>query len=112
MTTSRIDFDIYQGEAKVFNVQVFEDDEQQIPKDLSGASLLYRIGLSIDESTLATVVPVPIDAQQGQVDIDVPGSATANLPPRAYDHELIATDGLGHMNVVMAGRLLVRYTLP
>lgn len=102
--------EIDQGATRRFEVTVRHPDGT--PKDLTGATTVWRLGLTSVPITVLEVAGVVIDADAGTFEVDLTAGAAAAIPPAVYDSQFIVTDQAGNVGVVRRDRARVKPLLP
>ena len=111
-----------QGSSRTWEVVVYDtlvqdaagnvDEELSTRKDLTGASVVYRIGLATVPYTTLQKTGSITDPAQGVLQVELTAAESESLAAADYDHQFIVTDGAGHVSVVRRERVRVRPLLP
>lgn len=101
---------IYQGESYDFTVAVTLDGS---PRDLSAATVTWRLALTSTSATLLTKTPASLSNVSGTNDganFELSSTETG-LSPASYYHETRITTGSTDTKVYAAGRLPIRASI-
>lgn len=111
---------IHQGQDLVLTVTVYEDAALTTPKDLTGATIIYRIGDKADHYRALNITATPTangsvtsitDAAGGVMTVTL-DKLDMEIPATTYDHQIFITDAAGNLDVVYDDRLEVKSTIP
>ena len=101
----------HQGEDVVFQLSVYTSAAKTTRKDLTGATVLYRIGLASEGITALQVAGSVTDPAEGEIGVTLTDTQTAGLAASTHDHQFIVTQG-SDTQVVLAERVKVFPLLP
>lgn len=114
-TLTAQDFEVVSGNDKELNVTVL--DENDVPVDLTGATIVWAVANSPESKTRIFFYTSPINItiilpqtapNIGKFRIDVQDTDTEPLTARDYYHEARVVSSAGKKSTVMIGTMTVR----
>ncbi|MDH3636855.1 MAG: hypothetical protein OES09_00120 [Gammaproteobacteria bacterium] len=111
---------IHQGQDVVLTMTVYEDAAKTTVKDLTGATIEYRVGdksnahrhLSVTSVASAAGSVTAITDDTGGILTVTLKAADMGLPAKTYDHQVRVTDAAGNLDVVYDDRLTFTAAIP
>lgn len=111
---------IHQGQDLVLTVTVYEDDALTTPKDITGVTIVYRLGHKATDTTALQVTGTPnsngsvtaiTDAANGVMTVTL-DAADLQLPAQTYDQQVRITDQAGNLDIVYDDTIEIIESLP
>ena len=108
---AQADVTIYTGETA--NIRVTVVDQAGDPKNLTGATIEFRIGSTrYDTFQLSKAGSLVNDGSDGLIQVDLTTVETAALTNLMWDFQFLATDSDSDVQVVKEGLIDVKPVLP